>query len=352
MSRETAIVKRAMSAIPDCPGLSVGPYEPEPGRHRGDARSDGLLTVRYRGAKRTYSVEAKGSFRSETLRHMVAAGGPARGLEPPMLAADHMNPAQAALLRDAGVPFIDSAGNAFLAVGDLYLFVSGRKAKRNSAAARGGRLTARNGLKLVYALLVADGRGDGGPPLIGRTFREIASAADVSLGSVSPVVAELRERDHLVEGLDGMRRLVDCPRLAETWVTAFADRLRPKLLRRRYRAGGVRDWAAAGLPGGDVLWGGEVAAAKMTGHLKPQVVTLYAGREVNDLVLEWDLRVDEGGDVEVLDFFWGNLPGAGRGDCVHPLLAYADLLASGEDRNIETSRRLYGALLRQHLEAD
>ena len=69
-------------------------------------------------------------------------------------------------------------------------------------------------------------------------------------------------------------------------------------------------------------------------------------------MLGWDLRVDEEGDVEILDFFWGDLPRAHNGGCVHPLLVYADLVASGEDRNIEVSQRVYDTHLRQHLESD
>jgi len=93
-------------------------------------------------------------------------------------------------------------------------------------------------------------------------------------------------------------------------------------------------------------WGGEVAAAKLTEYLKPQLVTIYAKKTPGKLLLMHRLRKEPDGNVEVLNTFWNfdhrwtNLDEKHR-DLVHPILIYADLLATGDARNIETAEIIY-----------
>jgi len=297
-------------------------------------------------------VIATGSLRLETVHRILSAGRDIPVSETFLVVADYVGAAQAELLRKEGMEFIDSAGNVFITIGGLYLFVTGKKPRRGAVKEHVTRQMTRNGLKLVFAFLTDVHRqGDTSQTLLNRPFREIAVAAGVSLGSVGPLMAEIRVRDYIAEDPEGRRMLVDRQRLAETWVIGYTELLRPKLLRQRYRAGRPQNWVNLDLARKDVFWGGEVAAAKMTGYLKPQVVTLYAAKDIRELILAWDLRVDAEGDVEVLETFWGDLPGSLVEDCVHPLLVYADLVASNEDRNIETSGRLYDTVLRHSLES-
>lgn len=95
-----------------------------------------------------------------------------------------------------------------------------------------------------------------------------------------------------------------------------------------------------------------MAAAKLTGFLKPQIVTVYTRVQTNDLILDAGLRLDDDGDVELIDIFWGDWAHAVYQDCTHPLLVYADLLASNIDRNIETAQRVYDEYLCNLIEPD
>ncbi len=47
------------------------------------------------------------------------------------------------------------------------------------------------------------------------------------------------------------------------------------------------------------------------------------------------------GEVEILKRFWKPAEPRTRKDVVHPILIYADLLATGNERNIETARIIY-----------
>lgn len=84
----------------------------------------------------------------------------------------------------------------------------------------------------------------------------------------------------------------------------------------------------------------ELAAAKLTEHLKPQNATVYTDKPVGELLLKNKIRPEPQGDVEILRMFWNFEIEWPHKNMVAPLLTYADLLATGEARNIENARIL------------
>ncbi len=94
-------------------------------------------------------------------------------------------------------------------------------------------------------------------------------------------------------------------------------------------------------------WGGEIAAQRLTNYLKPATCTLYIEPKQDDpqpakaltrFVATNRLRADAQGDVEILDAFW-NLPAnTNYPDVVPPILAYTDLIATLDPRNIEVAK--------------
>jgi len=61
-------------------------------------------------------------------------------------------------------------------------------------------------------------------------------------------------------------------------------------------------------------WGGEFAAAKLTGYLKPGTVTLYADKNrLGELVIANRLKKDPQGNIEILERFWPLSNGFGDG---------------------------------------
>ena len=101
-------------------------------------------------------------------------------------------------------------------------------------------------------------------------------------------------------------------------------------------------WQQKALDPAQAQWGGEAAAAKLTQYLKPQIVTLYADpHQLNQILLENRLRKDPTGDVEILERFWKPVEPRQYRDLVHPILIYADLIATGNQRNMETAKIIY-----------
>ena len=80
----------------------------------------------------------------------------------------------------------------------------------------------------------------------------------------------------------------------------------------------------------------------MTRYLKPELITIYAAAQYLDQFLVANrLKTDITGDVEILERFWKPTVDQQPQDMVPPLLVYADLLATGNQRNLETAKMIY-----------
>jgi hypothetical protein len=240
-------------------------------------------------------------------------------------------------LRKNGIQFIDDAGNAFISRPPFYLFIKGNKNPEAGRPAFIGRAFKQTGLRVLYALLC-------NPGMENETYRVMAEKAGVALGMIDWVMRELRELGYLAEMRTGRKRdvrLINKPKLLERWIPAYVEQLRPKLFLGRFRGIG-RWWENADLDQARGLWGGEVAAARMTDYLKPEDVIIYAANETPAEVLtQFRLKKDPQGNVEFYARFWKPETVAPNGNMVHPLLVYADLVATGNQRNLETARMIY-----------
>jgi hypothetical protein len=233
-----------------------------------------------------------------------------------------------------------------------YLTTTGRRAQVPVRKPNPGRAFHPSGLRLLFAFLT-DPFLDADPSkaLINQPYRYITQQTGVSLGSIGWILRDLQAAGYVVEDRE-IRYLIDRKNLLQNWVDSYTDRLRPKQHCRHYAAPSPDWWQDVNLDVPDELWGGEVAAAKLTGFLKPQGVGVYTRGAANTLILDAGLRSDADGDIELVDPFWGDWAHAAQGDCTHPLLVYADLLASDIDRNIETAQRVYDEFLHNTIEAD
>lgn len=191
------------------------------------------------------------------------------------------------------------------------------------------------GLKVLFPLLC-------NPNWTDRPYREIAQLAGVAHGTVGWVLAELAKRGFMAE-VGGKRRLLQPERLLQQWVEAYAGTLRPRLLLGRFHTDAL-DWHKTIDPGKyGLLLGGEPAAARLTHHLRPGTVTLYGPKLEPRLLLDQRLRADPQGNVEILRRFWKF---DNEDPSIVPLpLVYADLLAIGDARCLETAKLLYGDIV-------
>ena len=263
---------------------------------------------------------------------------------PVLLAAPHVDAQTAERARELGMGFVDQAGNAHLRGPGLFVFVAGRRAPRMPRPNRAPRAFTPAGLKVVFAALLR-------PRLLEAPLRDIAAATGVALGTVAAVLDDLISRGYVAAEGAGERRLLAPERLAEEWTLLYPVRLRPKLVVGRYAAPGPTWWERARIPPQRAVWGGEVAADRLTGRLKPARQTLYVWGAPDQIILANRLRPDDRGDVEILEAFWEPAEDgeAAPADVAPPLLVYADLMATGDPRNVEVARLVREGHLRDLL---
>lgn len=251
------------------------------------------------------------------------------------LVTTHLSPNMIQACRELDIDALDLAGNASLIEGNCVVIVSGRPRVAESRTRRAKTWT-RSTLRVTLALLVD-------PSLLERAYRDIAQTAGVSHGTVQNAVRALLEHRDLVERPDGGGlRFANRERLIDEWVTLYPRQLRESLVLGRYRAESNDWWRDVPELPGQCQFGGEPAAAILTGYLKPASVTAYCAETVpREWIMKARLRPHPAGNVEFLRAPMKLAPFAGLPPAVvAPLLVYADLMASGDPRNIETARML------------
>lgn len=327
---EPGLLANAVKAMEPL-GLQVEILRPA-ARHR-DARANATIGLRFGGRQVRYLAEVKRGLRPATLGAVIhqlrAKGGR------PLLVTDHVTPPLADALRTQGVEFIDTAGNAFLNQPPLLVFVKGQRPANEKPALERGRAFQATGLQVLFALIAR-------PELVVRPYREIARAAGVAHGTVGWVMAELPGLGYLAT-IGERRRLMNGERLLDQWTEAYARTLRPRLLLGRFRGDIATLHARAGRWPEGVLVGGELAAARLTRHLRPGTATFYAQAIDPKVVVKLVLKADAEANVDFRRRFWEF-----RGEeapLTPTLLVYADLLAIGDARCLEAAQLLRGPLL-------
>ena len=307
---------------------------------RGNVASDAFIRVGDNGRPMDFVVEARERVTSAGL------GALAMEFRQPtkrsLLVTTYVAPQQAEELRQRNIPFLDTAGNAFLNEPSLFVFVTGKRPTAPRVATKNFSQAFRpSGLGILFALLRQ-------PGLENQPMRDIAAAADVSLGAVSWELKQLEQAGYLLNSKTQGRRLFKQGELLKRWIEAYHERWRPKLLLARCSANRPDWWKGkdARLKTHHAYWGGEVAAEKLTNYLKPQTQTIYTRDPAKELQLEFGLKRDPQGDIEILQAFWppeekGTTRQLAPDQLAPELLVYADLLGDADERKLETAGLIY-----------
>lgn len=347
-------LEQAITAVREKTGLDIEVSELEAYRH--GKQIDGF--VRIKGRSQIMAVEIKKWAQQANLGALInqIKQLPETGL----LVADYINPKMAEKLWQEKVQFIDTTGNAYIDLPPVYVYVTGNRQQKagfmpTTDGAR--RAFEPTGLKVVYTFLCH-------PELVNAPYRKIAEEAGVALGTVGWVLNGLKAAD-FVRGAGGKkdRCLVHYRKLLDRWVEAWPEKLRPKQLTGEFIAEDPYWWKGIDIREYDGYWGGEIAAAKYTNYLKPKVATIYMREHLrNKLLLDVRLRKAtewagiDGARMKIYRPFWpenfNEIDTELRKGLVHPVLVYADLVATGDARNLEVAQRIYNEHIAQHIRED
>jgi hypothetical protein len=262
--------------------------------------------------------------------------------EPRLLVTPYVPPALAEQLQERHIEFLDAAGNGYLDR-PIYLFVFGKKPKHKSI--RTNRALRPAGLRLLYILLK-------NPAFLAKAQRELATAAGIALGSVPIILQDLREHGHLRRTGAGRQALANPRELLFRWEDGYGDLLRPKLFRQTCRLAGSSavfdDLLHRLRQHPSILLGGELGAAALTKHLRPETATLHIAEDEKAVMSSLRLIPDAHGNITLLKTFGtqnSSDDGPKEFHLADPLLIHAELVQMTGDR----IREIGDILLDQHI---
>ena len=321
------LIERALTHVRQMGLIVTAPKLTGRSRTRG---ADALVQIGHGKAMHEYAIEEKAQLTpanlGATLQQLAAYAGKK------LVIAEYITPPLAARLRDLGVAFADAQGNAFIHEPPTYIWAVGNKPLTKPRLMRTARLFQPGGLKIIFALLCV-------PDLVDAPLRKIAEAATVALGTAAWVMEDLRNQDYVRDLGKRGRTLVHRRKLMNLWADAYPHQLKPKLAPRLFTATEATWWRKLDLQKAGALLGGELAGERLTKYLKPEKATLYLKNGLAPIMTAVPLLppTDEA-NVELVPVFWNFEMPTRYPDVAPPLLVYADLLATGDDRCIETAK--------------
>lgn len=302
-----------------------------------DKLIDATLIINLHGKLDEYWAEVKPTVTDVNVGHLAQQFE--GNLKKWILVTRYVQPKVAKTLRELKIQFIDTVGNVYINDPPAFIFIHGNKLQRPLEFKLEEGMLGRAGIHVIFALLCKR-------ELCNANYREIAEQGQVALGTVSGVMKDLATQGFLIDTDDKQRRLIRKKELLDKWLTAYAEKLRPKKLIGKYTGTKPDFWQQAELGIYNAQWGGEVAAHLLARYLKPEIITIYARKPIQNLTLGLKLRQDRNGNVELRERFWKcETPDIDQ-TIVPPLLVYADLMATGDTRNIETAKIIYSDYLK------
>lgn len=255
----------------------------------------------------------------------------AQAAEKFVLVTEYVSQPQAEKLRELGVSFFDTAGNAYFNEPGLYIFVTGQKTQVSREKIP--RLFRPPGMKLLFAFLTDS-------ELENESYRRISVATNVPTPTVGVFMADLEKAGFLIKRAGNKRRIVRRDELFKRWLESYGESFRPTLNPVRFQSKKYdgRWWEAVDITHYNACWGGETGGALLTKHLKPEIATIYSDSLLPRLQAQYGLVRDGRGNVEILNKFWTGGEGS---ETAPPLVVYADLVATADGRNLETAQLIY-----------
>lgn len=253
-----------------------------------------------------------------------------------VLVVEYVSQPQAENPRSLGIQFFDTAGNAHFNEPGLYIFVYGRKAKIRKQITP--RLFHPPAMKLLFAFLTEQN-------LENESYRRISAETGVPTPTVGVFMNDLEKAGYLLRRRGNERLIVRHDELFRRWVENYGETFRATLDPVKFRSTkhDGRWWEDVEIKKYGAKWGGETGGARLTGHLKPETATIYSDSLLPKLQAKYGLVRDDRGNIEILKKFWTQ--DREIGDVVPPLVVYADLIATANRRNLETSQMIYDRYL-------
>jgi len=302
-----------------------------------DKRLDGAVDLYFdRNKPQRFLVEIKKEIRNHHLPKLLEQ---ARRYEHLIVIAENIFPKIKEQLQRNNIAYLETNGNVFLRENKNY-FIWIDHHKPPTPAKALNRAFTKTGLKVIFLFLLDQA-------YVNRPYREIAEKAEVGLGNVNNIMNGLKAARLLVRKNDQEFLLPNKEALLEKWVGAYDERLKPTLHQGNYRFLNQDDflnWRNLKLQKDETFWGGEPAGDLYTNNLNPEILTLYTTETRVELMRNYRLVPDDGGNVKVYKKFWKAAEDKIK-NAAPATLVYTDLVNTANPRCIETAQNIYEKII-------
>jgi len=336
--RERDIVEQATQKFEEETGLKIILHYTEK-----QIECDAILNIVVDEHKLEFNVEVKMFLNRTRLGLVLNQLKGMRGI--PLLITEYVNPDLMKTMEENKINFMDAAGNALIKVPPLFIKLKGNRLDKEKKIKAPKRDINTAALQVIFTLLC-------NPGIERRTIRVIGEKTGVATGTVYNTIKELVKQGYLLERNFQRYKLINKEELLERWVTFYPEKLKPKYLIGRYRI--AEDQVNnLQLENYNALWGGEEAAARLTNYLRPYQYTIYVEGNYGEFVIRNRLRKNAQGNLTLMKKFWKFIDNEyAMNNLTHPILVYADLLATGDPRNIETAKLIYERDIVRYIQED
>jgi hypothetical protein len=255
--------------------------------------------------------------------------------------AENIFPKVKETLRKLEINYLDVNGNLFLKDTAFYIFID--QPVKNTKKQKLNRAFTKTGLKVIFYLLL-------NPEKVNATYRELAEATGTGLDTINKVFNGLNELNYLVKVDNARKMLNNAQELLNAWISNYALKLKPGLQLGKFKFVKEEDylnWKNLPLQIPETLWGGEPAATVVTNYLRPEIFTIYTAENKNNIMKNYKLVPDPNGKIEIYQKFWNDNR---KENIVPDILIYADLINTGDPRNIETAKLIYDTRIKNTVE--
>tara|TARA_R110002050_G_scaffold299947_1_gene467054 strand:+ start:3051 stop:4070 length:1020 start_codon:yes stop_codon:yes gene_type:complete len=264
---------------------------------------------------------------------------------PLLVASKYITPKAKKQLKKNKINYLDSYGNAYIEIPQLKIFTEHGNSK--PVIPDTTKVFTQAGAQLIFQLLNR-------PEEVNETVRRLAHLSNISVGSVSKIMNGLFDEGFLVEwNNDKKYQLIRKEELLDRWIPILNEKVLPNYKIGTYSfTGNLEDHWKDRFLRPNVWWGGEPGAALLTDYLYPEKYSLFTTLSAKEIMTDLKLVPDPNGKITLYQPFWGNTSMAsimkGKNN-VDPLIIYAQLIHSGDPRNIETAQIIYNEHIAQKL---
>jgi len=323
---------RHLRELPFVKNATIGQIRPFIKNGMSTYEADALLNIKTPQGNREFYVDEQKTHLTYALADGLAARVQKASKTPWILFAIHVPRKIGRYLGEHGINYVDKAGNCRIQIGTDYMAViEGQTPISDPASGRGIGIP---GYRVLFTILAK-------PDILNSPVRTLADVAAASKTTVAETLARLEKEGFIGPELSG-RRILNPRGLLDRWMVGY-ETLRPKLIFGRFRTPDANPEALeqrieAEL-GDSVMWawGGGAAAMRMTKYYRGEETVLHVSDPTSDLSRRLKALPAKDGPFVIHRTpakvaFEGILPRT-----VHPLLVFAELMATGDPRARETA---------------